>query len=147
MNIIVVRPDGSWYSRPDTTLEREERDFYLPDEFECAVVRRCLFVKIAKAGKAIGLKFADRYYDSFGRGWVIYGDENKMCPYIDGSTLLGNVTASSADLDSATRQRIAEALSRITLTMSVRTGDLLLLEEKGEERLCRGSQTGNYRIL
>lgn len=73
MNII-ARPYGSnrCYCRPDTTWERENRDFYVPegiDEIRWAPV---VFVRISKAGKCIGQKFAERYYDSFNFGALMY---------------------------------------------------------------------------
>lgn len=73
MNII-VRQYGSdlCYCRPDTTWERENRDFYSPEcvnEIYCAPV---LFARISKAGKCIGEKFAGRYYDGIGFGILMY---------------------------------------------------------------------------
>ncbi len=73
MNII-VKPYGSsnCYCRPDTTWERENKDFYSPEcvnEFSWAPI---LFVRISKAGKCIGEKFASRYYDAFGFGALMY---------------------------------------------------------------------------
>lgn len=73
MNII-VKPLGSdlCYCRPDTTWERENKDFYVP---ECIDVLRwtpIVFVRICKAGKCIGERFASRYYDAFNFGALIY---------------------------------------------------------------------------
>lgn len=73
MNII-VKPYGSklCYCRPDTTWERENKDFYSPDcvkEIQWAPI---LFVRISKAGKCIGDKFASRYYDAFNYGVLLY---------------------------------------------------------------------------
>lgn len=73
MNII-VKPFGSGlcYCRPDTTWERENKDFYVPEpvnEIEWAPI---IFVRISKAGKCIGAKFASRYYDAFNYGALMY---------------------------------------------------------------------------
>ncbi len=73
MNII-IRPYGreTFYCRPDTTWERENKDFYSPEcvnELHWAPI---LFVRISKAGKCIGEKFASRYYDAFGFGALMY---------------------------------------------------------------------------
>ena len=65
MNIHVVRPDGSWYSRPDITLVRDADRFCLPDDCTGALAARCHCVRIEKAGKAIAPRFADRYLDSW----------------------------------------------------------------------------------
>ena len=73
MNII-VKPYGSslCYCRPDTTWERENKDFYSPEcvnELHWAPI---VFARICKAGKCIGGKFAPRYYDAFNFGALIY---------------------------------------------------------------------------
>ena len=73
MNII-VKPYGSslCYCRPDTTWERENKDFYSPEcvnELHWAPI---VFARICKAGKCIGCKFAPRYYDAFNFGALLY---------------------------------------------------------------------------
>ena len=73
MNII-VKPYGSnlCYCRPDTTWERENKDFYSPEcvnELHWAPI---VFARICKAGKCIGGKFAPRYYDAFNFGTLLY---------------------------------------------------------------------------
>ncbi|MEE0236303.1 MAG: hypothetical protein UD961_09130 [Bacteroidales bacterium] len=73
MNII-VKPYGSslCYCRPDTTWERENKDFYSPEcvnELHWAPI---VFARICKAGKCIGGKFAPRYYDAFSFGALLY---------------------------------------------------------------------------
>ena len=74
MNII-VRPYGSefCYCRPDTTWERENKDFYVPDGVESLKWAPIAFVRVSKAGKCIGSKFASRYYDAFNFGSLLYG--------------------------------------------------------------------------
>lgn len=74
MNII-VRPYGSelCYCRPDTTWERENKDFYVPDGIGSMKWTPIVFVRISKAGKCIGSKFASRYYDAFNFGALLYG--------------------------------------------------------------------------
>ncbi len=73
MNII-VKPYGSssCYCRPDTTWERENKDFYSPEcvnELHWAPI---VFARVCKAGKCIGGKFASRYYDAFNFGTLLY---------------------------------------------------------------------------
>ena len=69
MNII-VKPYGSGlcYCRPDTTWERENKDFYSPECVKELHWSPIIFVRISKAGKCIGGKFASRYYDEFALG-------------------------------------------------------------------------------
>jgi len=75
MNIVVVPfcSDG-YYCRPDTTLEKEPKDYYLPDVVTELSAAPVIFIKITKAGKSIGEKFAGRYYDSFGAGLLLYAE-------------------------------------------------------------------------
>ena len=73
MNII-VKPYGSslCYCRPDTTWERENKDFYSPEcvnELHWAPI---VYARICKAGKCIGGKVAPRYYDAFNFGALLY---------------------------------------------------------------------------
>ena len=73
MNII-ARPYGrqQCYCRPDTTWERENKDFYSPECVNDIFWAPILFVRISKAGKCIGRKFVSRYYDAFGFGALLY---------------------------------------------------------------------------
>lgn len=73
MNII-VKPYGSslCYCRPDTTWERENKDFYSPECVKELHWAPIVFARISKAGKCIGGKFASRYYDAFNFGALIY---------------------------------------------------------------------------
>ena len=73
MNII-VKPYGSetCYCRPDTTWERENKDFYSPECVDDLYWTPVLFARISKAGKCIGRKFTSRYYDAVGFGALLY---------------------------------------------------------------------------
>ena len=73
MNII-VKPYGSelCYCRPDTTWERENRDFYSPECVNEVLWTPVVFARVSKAGKCIGRKFASRYYDGVGCGMLMY---------------------------------------------------------------------------
>ena len=77
MNII-VKPHGSdlCYCRPDTTWERENRDFYSPDCVNEVLWTPIVFARVSKAGKCIGKKFASRYYDAVGCGILMYGNND-----------------------------------------------------------------------
>ena len=73
MNIIVKTYGSSMcYCRPDTTWERENKDFYSPECVKELHWAPILFVRICKAGKCIGPKFASRYYDAFNFGALLY---------------------------------------------------------------------------
>ena len=74
MNII-VRPYGSEFChcRPDTTWERENRDFYSPECVNEIWWTPVVFARVCKAGKCVGKKFVGRYYDGVGCGMLMYG--------------------------------------------------------------------------
>ena len=73
MNII-VRPYGSEFChcRPDTTWERENKDFYSPECVNEIWWTPVVFARVCKAGKCVGNKFVGRYYDGVGCGMLMY---------------------------------------------------------------------------
>ena len=73
MNII-VKPYGSdlCHCRPDTTWERENKDFYSPECVNEIYWTPVVFARISKAGKCVGSKFVGRYYDAVGCGMLLY---------------------------------------------------------------------------
>lgn len=80
MNIVVRTAGGHFVVRPDTTLERNSGDLYLPEDVTSLSYTPVLFARICKPGKAVGAAFASRYYDCVGYGILIYPDD-----YDDGS--------------------------------------------------------------
>jgi hypothetical protein len=73
MNIIVGPYGKAGYCcRPDTSWEKENRDFYVPEGIDTVCWTPVVFARICKAGKCIGGKFISRYYDSFGFGALLY---------------------------------------------------------------------------
>lgn len=73
MNIITVSyGSGRCSCRPDTTWERENRDFYVPEGISSLHWAPIAFARICKAGKCIGSKFVQRYYDSVNFGMLLY---------------------------------------------------------------------------
>ena len=73
MNIL-VKPYGSdmFHCRPDTTWERENKDFFSPECVNEIYWTPVLFARISKAGKCVGSKFVERYYDGIGCGMLMY---------------------------------------------------------------------------
>ena len=114
MNII-VKPHGSdlCYCRPDTTWERENKDFYVPDcvsEMHWAPV---IFVRISKAGKCINPKFVSRYYDSYNYGTLLYcrpenGDSLISCA--DHTSLLPSPSLKGEELNDDERMLVEDAI-------------------------------------
>ncbi len=154
MNII-VRPYGSdtCYCRPDTTWERENKDFYSPEcvnELHWAPI---LFVRISKAGKCIGEKFASRYYDAFGFGALMYigdfmpctasascADHTSLLPFPlynpivlenEGNTyevLRNGAEIFKAACGGALKAEIEAAVCRASQLTSLRIGDFVAVE-------------------
>ena len=120
MNLYVVRPDGSWYVRPDITLVRDADRFCLPDDFSGAHAWRCRCFRIDKAGKAVVPRFARRYVSEF---------------------------QPLASLSEASVESALEALSRVSSQLSLRIGDFLLLEYDSPAELQRGQTLDNITIV
>ena len=82
MNILVL-PYGKnkVICRPDTTWERENKDIFIPDDVTGFDYSPIQFARVCKAGKSIGIRFADRYYDSINFGVLLYPkfSDNRDC--------------------------------------------------------------------
>ena len=139
MNII-VKPHGSdlCYCRPDTTWERENKDFYVPDcvsEMHWAPV---IFVRISKAGKCISPKFASRYYDSYNYGTLLYcrpenGDSLISCA--DHTSLLPSPSLKGEEMNDDERMLVEDAICKASKLISVRIGDYVAVELDEIKRL------------
>ena len=156
MNII-VQPYGSdsCYCRPDTTWERENRDFYVPEGIGEVHWAPVVFVRISKAGKCIGEKFAERYYDAFNFGALLYCQPEQsegsfpiaFSSCIDHTSLLPSPTHNLSELEntesvfivtrnaeeifkseSEITEKIRNAVCRASKLTSLRIGDYLAVE-------------------
>ena len=141
MNII-VKPYGSdlYYCRPDTTWERENKDFYSPEcvnEIYCAPV---VFARVCKAGKCIGAKFVERYYDGVGCGVLLYGaTKNGMVSYIDKSSILPSPLYNPVVIeDDKEFQLAANGEERIVTVHDA--------QKTLEETICRSSELITLRV-
>jgi len=142
MNIIVVRADGSFYTRPDTTLERDSKDFYLPDDLSKVTSRTCTYVKIIKAGKAVPERFASRYFDSVGRGVLLYCD--KEISHIDYSSYFFEECTPVANCLPGEVSHICKEIERITKHISVRFADIIAFEHEDPHEYGRGDSVKCY---
>lgn len=152
MNIIVVRPDGTFYTRPDTTLERDPKDFYLPDDLSSVTAQPCTYVRIIKAGKAVPERFATRYFDAVGRGVLLYCDNG--IPHIDYSSYFFQECTPAANCLPGEISRICGEISRITAHISVRYADIIAFESgesleyrRGDTVCCYPSDTSLEFII
>lgn len=158
MNII-VKPYGSelCYCRPDTTWERENKDFYSPECVDELYWSPVMFARICKAGKCIGEKFVTRYYDAVGFGVLLYigkgdtaftscadhtsllpmplynpvvlqGKDNFMEVSKDDVVILKEDTSEVGNL-------IGKAVCNASRLTSLRIGDFVAVETRPAERL------------
>lgn len=132
MNII-VKPHGSdvCHCRPDTTWERENKDFYVPDCVSQMHWTPVIFVRISKAGKCINPKFVSRYYDSFNFGTLLYcksEDGQDMISCADHTSLLPSPMHAVEELTDDQRELIEEAICKASKLISVRIGDYVAVE-------------------
>ena len=149
MNIHVVRPDGSWYSRPDITLVRDADRFCLPDDCTGALACRARCIRIGKAGKAVEPGFASRYLEGWAPAVLFYGTtaDGRTTPYLDRATQVDRDFSPFDTLDPAERQRIIRSLGQISRHVSLRIGDFLIFELSEPVLLDRGVFYENIAIL
>lgn len=154
MNIIVLTHSGRVITRPDTSWEKESRDIYLPDFVKSLSLSPVLFIKITKPGRSISEKFANRYYESFGFGCLLYAEnlmdehpESYACAScLDHSSILPSEMYPSALLEkeqnfkveidgeqiaqckSLSLDIVNKSIATATSHCSVRHGDLIAIE-------------------
>lgn len=154
MNIIVSLHEagGRYCFRPDTTLEKESFDYYVPDGIPSLTCCPVLFVRICKAGKAINERFAGRYFDEGGCGVLLYAegfpmasllDKTSLLPFpLHGKDVLGSnvfsVNANGKEIFSTAREgqktlqssigSLPGILHGISVYTSLRTGDIVAVE-------------------
>ncbi len=144
---ISVQPYGSsrCYCRPDTTWERESKDFYSPESVNTLHWTPVAYVRISKAGKCISGKFVSRYYDGVGFGTLLY----------IGDFLPDLASASCTDHSSILPSPVGgpDLLESTDKTYEVfRNGEKVFgctvegLKEKVEEAICRASKLTTLRI-
>lgn len=93
MNIVTVTYNSNFhYIRPDISLNRDGNDYFCPDGITEFTVAPFVFIRIDKAGKSVGAKFAQRYYSRMG-----YGVNLTAQSLIDKSAPQSFLTANSLD--------------------------------------------------
>lgn len=161
---IVVKPHGRKHSycRPDTSWERENRDLYTPESIDRWDWAPIAFVRISKAGKCVGKKFASRYYDAFGFGALLYigmaegesvdaaaascADHTSVLPFplynlavLEGQDNVFRACRNGDEIYSTDcteiQTAIEEAICRSSEFVSLRTGDIVAVELAPKETL------------
>lgn len=158
MNILVLNAAGKCLMRPDTSINKENVDFYVPDDVDAVGWSPAVFARISKAGKAVQPDFAGRYFDSLSFGLMLHPsceirdghahyckacaavfDHSTIIPYpLSGADVLDNAENSfvlSKDgkeffrCDTqGTRARIEEAIVKCSSHTSIRIGDFVAVE-------------------
>jgi hypothetical protein len=156
MNIVVKPYGGSFsYCRPDTSWERENRDLYTPDRIDRWDWAPIVFVRVCKAGKCVGRKFASRYYDAFGFGALLYvgavgeadiniaaascADHSSVLPFplyniavLEGQDNMFKVFKDGREIYSKDCKEVQEAIEEAICSssefVSLRTGDIVAVE-------------------
>ena len=145
MNII-VKPYGSdiCHCRPDTTWERENRDFYSPECVNKILYAPVIFARISKAGKCIGEKFVERYYDGVGCGMLMYCEvsDTQVTSCVDHTSILPSPMYNPTVMDGT--QEFAVTKSGESL-VALETGECrwkILIQEA----ICKASKLTSLRI-
>ena len=158
MNILVKTYGGTQcYCRPDTTWERENRDFYSPEFVNEIDYTPVVFARISKAGKCVGSKFVERYYDSFNFGVLLYcrteeASDIAFSSCVDHSSFLpmplhntevlangensfelfkGEEKIFDASCGENLKKNLEEAICKASMLTSLRIGDYVAIELAG----------------
>lgn len=145
MNIIVQTFGGSVIARPDTTREKDNDNFYVPDFIDRIDFAPVLFARICKPGKYIGEKFVYRYYDSFGNGLLLYpksyekegGEKFAESLCLDHTSYLPIPLKPISELTNEERSAIEKAIVFVSTRCLLRTGDFVAMETDKRKELCR----------
>jgi len=144
MNIIVKAFGGGIFVRPDTTLEKDNDNFYVPDFVNRIDLSPVIFARISKPGKYISEKFVGRYYESFNHGLLLYPrglcveDEEfagSLC--LDHTSYLPLPLLPAEALTKEERYTIEKAIVLVSTRCLLRTGDLVAVETERRKELCR----------
>ncbi len=170
MNIVVLTAARRTVVRPDTTWEKDSEDLYVPDFVNRVSASPVLYARVSKPGRSIGLKFAGRYFQTFGYGVLMYpedlmdGSEEgyaSACCLDHTSFLPGEMPDKSA-LDGAdfrllrdgeevfacggaSAQMIEESIAEVSRFCYLRIGDIVAAELAQRRPLC-GRENGSTRL-
>ena len=164
MNIAVLTSKGRVIVRPDTTRVKDGEDVYLPEFVNDVEWSPVLYARVTKSGRSVLPKFAGRYFDSYNLGILLYpadfidgSEEGYACascldhtsfllfpvylPIVLGKedNLFRLFKGDSVLFETAegTREMIENAISEASKYIYFRSGDILAIELKPRELLCR----------
>lgn len=153
MNFLVYSADGLASVRPDSSRNKDNGDYYVPDGIKELGYTAAVYARMCRSGKAIGAEFSPRYYDAVGMGILIYPDGETI---FDKTSLLpmplynpltleqeGNIfraTKNGSELFSFNTVGMKEAIEKAIVGCSrnttIRKGDFVIAELAPAQRLC-----------
>lgn len=149
MNIL-VKPYGSdmFHCRPDTTWERENKDFFSPECVNEIYWTPVVFARVCKAGKCVGSKFVERYYDAVGCGLLMYcsGQAIRQLSHIvDKTSILPHPLFQPVVLEDEKEFTVS---TKVAGTGSNAEASVILSGAKHllEDALCKASELTSLRI-
>lgn len=170
MNIVVETAKGFTVVRPDTTWERYNRDFYVPDYVAGLYWTPVVYATVIRPGKFIKQDFAHRYLSPAAYGVLFYPVENRAdgsmadpeqfaqacclnhssflpSPFPDDSWSIPNdafaLTIDGAEAFATSLDPtpfLFGALERASQRVLLRNGDLLALELQPRQLLASGCE-------
>ena len=169
MNIVVLTSAGNVTVRPDTTWEKDNEDFFVPESISSLKYSPVLFARISKPGRSIGEKFASRYYDAVNYGVFLYPSELLDIPEqgwacascLDHTSFLPHPLYNPLTLGepanrftlqkdgrqiflhpSDSREAVEKAISRVSSVCYLRTGDFVAIELDAPHELSAREEGG-----
>lgn len=166
MNILVETYGKEYIVRPDTTWERDNEDFFVPEFIDALSYTPVLFARICKPGRSVGRNFASRYYDGVGYGILLYPenmisgeagiakasciDHTSFLPFpVYNKLTLGQEDncfcilkdgGSIFETNCGNAGMIEDAIAAATRFIYIRTGDLIAIELGARKPLCSRSE-------
>ena len=160
--VIAVRTEsGRIISRPETTCDRPEEDFYAPEYVNSLSYTPVFFVRVSRPGRSVAPRFAGRYFNACGFGLFLYPEdmldsspESLACAScLDHTSFIRNsrsmeefspeteFTISFGDKTIFTGtapplEETARALALSSSRIHLRTGDFVAIELAPPEHLC-----------
>ena len=72
MNFFILTSGGKVITRPDSTRNKDNGDYFIPTDVDYLGYTPIIFARMIKTGKMIGREFAERYYDAIAFGILLY---------------------------------------------------------------------------
>ena len=151
MNII-IKPynpqEGLFYFKPDTTLNRDYTNLYLPHFIKRVEAKELFYTRIDRAGKGIAERYASRYFSkgNYALSISIAPDifPNATPRQTPSAAIINRSVANSIDYsfysmpaekieDPQLIEQFCKYIAQITEIISLRTGDIIAIETGKKE--------------